>query len=1059
MSVGKGILYRVFNVHESERNTVTLLFFHHFLQGFGLAMVFIVANSLFLTEYSVKELPKVYIVSGLLVMITGRIYAYYEHRITVKKLLRFTVITSFILLILLWVSSWMFHAALFAFGLLAFYQVLYLLYNLEFWGLSALVFDVRQSKRLFGLISSGDMPAKMLGYLIVPAVASFVPLPYLIVLSSLAVLASLYFLNRLLQLHDLHENSGRDLHHHYTEQGNRFIPLALLRRFFKNRFITIAAVLSLIAVITLAAINFSFLSEVKYKFKSDKELASFFGLFFAFGQFFTIFAKAFLSGRAIQWMGIKKALMSLPLVTLIILGIGFIIQGIESDYKHLLYIYGFLMLATEVLNYAVHQPLFLSLFQPLNAHLRLHGHTVIKGFVDGVARVLAGLGIIGLIHIGTTNRLFSFGLVIFALAIIWLIWVFVTEAGYIQLLRDAIRIRRVTGSTWQLDDERIRGKLEEKIRKGRPWEVIYHLELVKNNDFESFSKYALEALNHPYGEVRNWIMQHVPDDTILANIKFFRQKAQDALETPGNHCALIKRVAAIDPMAYEWGVKYLSNADNHHLQAILEGLLRGKSIEGIVLAGNRLIELRDSNEVKNQLITCSIIENLALSNFHTILEDYLDQTENEILRRKVIDTACQLRLTNMFPVLAKHFDHYIRQSWYLKALAKFDALAIDHLTAELDASKRSKAYLESIIYLAQNTKSKKSFDLLLHPQVLQFADLRQKALAVLSTYPYKSLSTNRIRMIEEGMENEAAFLTLLISGPSDNDGTWGHFIQLEKNNVQERIFNLLHILYPKAAIPAKRDAFFSHFANKRANALENLDGLLSKSHKSSILPLLENNFPQSSIETTIWLESLLENGLQQLSAWSLAFCMAWGYSNEPKTSRMIPKHWVNSDWKIIRQQSQLFHQNDSDMQRSISSGEELMELEKVSILKNTTLFNETPENLLVDLAGLIKTVRLEPKSVLFREGDPGDAMFIIHSGKIEIRDASRTLATFGELDFFGELSLLDDEPRSASAIATEESLLLSISQEDFYELITFRTEVAKSVLRVLSQRLRKQNKS
>jgi len=208
-----------------------------------------------------------------------------------------------------------------------------------------------------------------------------------------------------------------------------------------------------------------------------------------------------------------------------------------------------------------------------------------------------------------------------------------------------------------------------------------------------------------------------------------------------------------------------------------------------------------------------------------------------------------------------------------------------------------------------------------------------------------------------------------------------------------------------------------------------------------------------------WFTKLMNEGHMNLCAWTLATCLDWLNNNFDNHTLQIKDHWLNSEYMIIREQAELIDLKNKSMENSQQVNDELMELEKVSILKNTDLFSETPENLLVDLASLVKTVRLSKGDVLFRENDPGDAMFIIHSGKIEIRDAEKKLVEFRELDFFGELSLLDNESRSAAAIALEESLLLSISQDDFYELISFRTEVAKSVLKVLSQRLRKQNKS
>jgi hypothetical protein len=1061
MNQARTILLKLFNIQEREGNTVLLLFSHHFLQGFGLALVFIVANTLFLSEYSVKELPKVYILSGFLVLFAGRVYAWFEHHMDIKKLLKIVVFISFLLLTLLWLSNFLINPAIFAFTLLAFYQVLYLIYNLEFWGLSALVFDVRQSKRLFGLISAGDMPAKMLGYLIVSVLAPILPLKMLIVLSAITILGSIYFLQKLLNLHQLHDENTYDIHHQYALKNIKTGPEKLLKKFFKNRFISIAALLSLIVIITLALINFSFLSEVKYKFKTDAELAAFFGLFFAAGQFITIFFKAFFSGRFIHWLGVKRGLLALPLSIVLIIGFELIFQFFDQNVKNLLYIYGFLMLTTDIINYALHQPLFLSLFQPMNAHLRLHGHTVIKGFVDGIGLIVAGSGILLLIHLGTSNKLMNFGLVILAFAVVWIAWVFITEKAYVSMLKNAIRIRRLSGSTWKIFDDRVNQKILEKITQGKPWEVIYHLELLKSSNSRLFAQYIVRAVSSQDKQISDWAINHIPDRVVQLKMPELKKLALSSIENEKPIYNLIKRIAATDAQAFEWSEAILNSGDTELTRVLIEGLLKGKSIEGMVLAGNKLIQLRDSALQRDRLLTCSIIENLELSNFHNILNTFLQEKKDHTLFKKAILTATNLKIKELQQAILELFDEHVKQSWYLKAIAKYGESTIQYFIEVHEQNGFKKDELDSLIYIAGRVPGINSTDLLLKPAFLESATLRAKALNVISGFSNNKIFGLKGDLVADWLYDESKFLETLLSYKKlELDIPLSKILDLEIRNTRLRIFDWLHLVYPNDDIPSKRNAYCSHFANKKANALENLDRLFNKQHKLTLLPLFEHNSKNDdeNIGKDEIIRRLMNHGTKFISPWSFASCIQMLNKADSKVEKII-KSYKNSEWKVIKEQVDFYLNNENTMKTMHNTGDELMELEKVSILKNTALFNQTPEDLLIDLAEYVKTVRLEKEETLFKEGDPGDAMFIIHSGTIEIRDKNRVLATFGELDFFGELSLLDDESRSATAIAREESLLLSISQDDFYELITFRTEVAKSILRVLSQRLRKQNKS
>jgi CRP/FNR family cyclic AMP-dependent transcriptional regulator len=129
-------------------------------------------------------------------------------------------------------------------------------------------------------------------------------------------------------------------------------------------------------------------------------------------------------------------------------------------------------------------------------------------------------------------------------------------------------------------------------------------------------------------------------------------------------------------------------------------------------------------------------------------------------------------------------------------------------------------------------------------------------------------------------------------------------------------------------------------------------------------------------------------------------------------------------------------------------------IEKVLTLTSSNIFQDTPEADLVELAGALEEVYLDAGAQIFAKGDHGPSMYFIYKGRVRVHDAAHTFAVLEENEILGELSILDAEPRSASATTLEESILLKLEQEPFYEIMLSNAEVLKGILKTLCKRLR-----
>ncbi|HET8568867.1 MAG TPA: Crp/Fnr family transcriptional regulator [Candidatus Limnocylindria bacterium] len=131
-----------------------------------------------------------------------------------------------------------------------------------------------------------------------------------------------------------------------------------------------------------------------------------------------------------------------------------------------------------------------------------------------------------------------------------------------------------------------------------------------------------------------------------------------------------------------------------------------------------------------------------------------------------------------------------------------------------------------------------------------------------------------------------------------------------------------------------------------------------------------------------------------------------------------------------------------------------------SILGSVSFFAGLPPEQLEELSRSLQRRTVRAGKAIFRQDDPGSSLFIIESGVVKVQRTSPDgkeviLAILGAGDFFGELALLDGEPRSADAIAKDDSVLLTLERDDFLRYIEKDMRVATKLLAALSRRLRR----
>jgi CRP/FNR family cyclic AMP-dependent transcriptional regulator len=130
-------------------------------------------------------------------------------------------------------------------------------------------------------------------------------------------------------------------------------------------------------------------------------------------------------------------------------------------------------------------------------------------------------------------------------------------------------------------------------------------------------------------------------------------------------------------------------------------------------------------------------------------------------------------------------------------------------------------------------------------------------------------------------------------------------------------------------------------------------------------------------------------------------------------------------------------------------------IEKVIFLKSVDIFEHATVEQLGRIAGLTKEVHFEPGETIFKEGELGDAFYLLLSGRVFIEKNGNTLREIKEKEAFGTLEVLDFHPRAVTAKAVDQVRALKLNGQEFHDLLSLDMEMVEAVFRMLCGLVRK----
>jgi CRP-like cAMP-binding protein len=129
-------------------------------------------------------------------------------------------------------------------------------------------------------------------------------------------------------------------------------------------------------------------------------------------------------------------------------------------------------------------------------------------------------------------------------------------------------------------------------------------------------------------------------------------------------------------------------------------------------------------------------------------------------------------------------------------------------------------------------------------------------------------------------------------------------------------------------------------------------------------------------------------------------------------------------------------------------------IEKVMILKGVDFFSRCTTRELSQIATISEEVAFRSGEVIFREGDPNNALFVVLAGSVRLQKDEEEVGTIGANEAFGVWSLFDEEPRLVSAVSAEDARLLRLDREDFFDLLSEQFDITQKIFQAIVGRLK-----
>jgi AAA family ATP:ADP antiporter len=798
-----------------------------------------VRSALFLSEFGSSLLPYVYIVVAVVLGLVAGAVAQSRHS---RDLPRFLVrLCCFFSLNLLFfwlavISEWRFTGFLFY----VWVSVVIALLPSVFWLFANYIFYAHEGRRLFPVVMAGGLSGSIVGggatSLLVPVLGtSGMMVSAAILMLAIAVLAHAIGSRERERMSERRADLRRQERSRISA-GNES-PYRLLAR---SRYLTMLAALVVLGSLVSTLVDFQFNSLVEKSFPTEVALTRFFGAFFAGINVLAFFFQLGIAGRVLSRLGVGAGLLALPL--------GLLSTSFSFVLAPSLLTASLLKASDDGLSNSMNRAGLEVLFLPLSLSVKNRLKIWIDLFVERVGR---GLG--GVLLLGATGAL-SFtardlGYAVLLLLVPWIYLVLSLRREYVVTLRESLARRDISDLDSTLHDPASRGVFLSILMGKDAKEIVYALSLIRGISDVEILKGVSSLASHENPLVRAAALRVLRTAQEPPAIEDLEARVGD--EDPAAGAEALALWLRVDPErarnAFE---RLVEDGDVSRIGAVLDSIDGGSpSLPDAALA--RLVEQYGASpEAPERRLAAKALEILpADRSSETLLLRLLSDENVEVARAAALSAGGRHGDDGVFDALVHALARRPLRAQIRRSIARYGPEAISRLLSCLRdpslhpaarrAIPRAIAEIDDPRSVAALFESLPASDPRIHYQGIKgLAHLRARGRSL--RFP-RAEADRLLSHEQDSLLLWSRFGASLSSSRSDA-ASRRLLIQVLEERVEytrERIFHLLGLTYRQDEISGLWNRLSSGTPTVKATALEYLANLLSRAHRRTLFPALE----------------------------------------------------------------------------------------------------------------------------------------------------------------------------------------------------------------------------